>query len=102
MSIHGVDTVSLGSKNGIVTAALKIRESPGTSAQEITWQCDMPEGEPVKSIEKGKQLTVFARTKEKNKVGKWNNYWYYVMYNPDCEDSGSITGWVFGEFVKIK
>lgn len=60
----------------------------------------------------GFEFTVYARTKEKMKVDKWENYWYYVYndYLPEvhydqknnqpvsCE---APAGWVFGEFVKF-
>ena len=60
----------------------------------------------------GMNFTVYARTKEKAKVDKWENYWYYVYNNYSPEGSidpqtnealGCLApaGWVFGEFVKF-
>ncbi len=42
------------------------------------------------------RVMVLARTGEKDRVGKWNNYWRYV-------DVGGNTGvWMYGEFVRLK
>lgn len=109
LSIKGIDAVSMGAVQGTVTAALKIREAPDAAAKEISFSKECVDGEEVivKSIDKGTELIIYGRTKEMVKTGKWNNYWYYVkFYSNDCSDGVQIdyhiTGWVFGEFVKIK
>lgn len=102
--IKNVEGVSTGKKECIVTSPLKMREQPDTSAKEILLDiCVDGLHSSAKSIEKGKNLSIYARTKEKSTVGKWNNYWYYVEFNDSsCEDGAYNSGWVFGEFVKIK
>ena len=89
---------------GTVTTVLKIRENPDSSAKEIQFEtCPDDTQVMATSIDKGKELTIYARTKDKVKTGKWNNYWYYVGFNSsNCEGSDYVSGWVFGEFVKIK
>ena len=105
LSINGLNAVSMGSVSGIVTTNLKIREEPNSAAEEIhyTYNKDY-QYITAKSLDKGSELTIYARTKEKDKVGKWNNYWYYVGMPYDDGEGGDpvLTGWVFGEFVKIK
>jgi hypothetical protein len=102
--IKKAEAVSTGLKEGETTTALKVRETPGVSGREIVFDCEKPDGDTVtvKSLDKGKALTIFARTKEKEIVGKWNNYWYYVQFDIGKDCSGNTMGWVFGEFVKIK
>jgi len=58
-----------------------------------------------KSLPKGKKVYALARTISKMKVGKWNNYWYYISYeNAEMGRHGAEAkaenGWVFGEFLK--
>lgn len=105
LSINGLNAVSMGSVSGIVTTNLKIREEPKTEAEEIhfTYNKDY-QYITAKSLDKGSELTIYARTKDKDKVGKWNNYWYYVGMPYDDGEGGNpvLTGWVFGEFIKIK
>jgi hypothetical protein len=109
VKIKGIDAVSMGAVKGTVTAALKIREAPDAKAKEITFSKACVDGKEVeaKSVDKGTELIIYGRTKDMVKTGKWNNYWYYVkFYSNDCSDGVQIdyhvTGWVFGEFVKIK
>ena len=104
VSVNGIDAISTGVKKGTVTNVLKIRGAPNASAKEVNfYSCVSGETVTAKSIEKGKELTIYARTKEKEQVGKWNNHWYYIeFYSDNCEGPDSVTGWVFGEFVKIK
>lgn len=107
--INNINAVSTGSIEGITTTVLKVRETPGVSGKEKSFSCDYSDGENVsyKSLDKGKILKIFARTKDKDTVGKWNNYWYYVRFdiadnsNNDCYGDEGV-GWVFGEFVKLK
>jgi len=99
-----IEAVSIDKKNGIVTTALKVRESPDASAKEIKFgEANGSEWIELKSLKQGTDLIIYARTKEKVKVGKLNNYWYYVGFSTNgFEGSEDYKGWVFGEFVKIK
>lgn len=102
--INGLDAVSMGEVSGYTTSVIKVRCKPGTDAEEMTWagSCDSDSEVVFKSIKKDTGLVLIGRTKEKDKVGKWNNYWYYVKFSKDSPCGGSVEGWVFGEFVKIK
>lgn len=106
--VEGIDAIAMGEKSGTVTTPLKVREKPDTSAKEVTFcECADVDGltdcVKLKSLKNGTDLIIYARTKEKKSVGKWNNYWYYVEFSFNgCEGRDDYYGWVFGEFVKIK
>jgi len=53
----------------------------------------------VKALPTDIKLTILARTKKRERVGKWNNYWYYVEFETYFD---YMRAWVYGEFVKIK
>jgi hypothetical protein len=94
VSIKGIDAISTGiNKKGMVTSVLKIYEKPDSSAKEIIFSiCKDNVINDSRSIDKGKELTIYGRTKDKVKNGKWNNYWYYVSFNVDtCEDFVPVT-----------
>jgi len=98
LSIKGLNVLAMGMKKSMTTAVVKVRETPNVKGKEIHFSYeDYDTGETVtqKSISSNYGVTVLARTKEKDKVGKLNNYWYYVEFN------GNVRGWVFGEFIKI-
>jgi len=106
LTVNGLSVTAVGIKSAVTTAAVKVRETPGIKGKEMLFVYDEPFGgyvseksvssETVKAIQKNFPLTVLARTKEKDKVGKFNNYWYYVEFAIENR------GWVFGEFIKIK
>ncbi|HPS56789.1 MAG TPA: hypothetical protein PK514_01670 [Spirochaetota bacterium] len=102
ISIQGIDAVTMGVKEAVVTTILKMRETPDPNGKEIQITYvdsdDIAPAIVVKALPKGQRLLVLARTKEKSNVGKWNNYWYYVEF----ELYETRRAWVYGEFVKIK
>lgn len=102
--LNGFDVISMGEVSGLTTSVIKVRHKPGTNSGEKTWTgtCDSDSEVLFKSIKKDSGLVIVARTKEKDKVGKWNNYWYYVKFPIESTCGGSESGWVFGEFVKIE
>ena len=98
--IQGKDVVAMGAKQAETSTVVKVRETPSVKGKEIHYTYeDAMDTVTVKSLEKGKSLIVLARTKEKDKVGKWDNYWYYVEFETYIN---YMRGWVFGEFVKMK
>ena len=101
LSIKGIDASGMGVKEAATTAVVKVRESPGVNAKEIHYSYEDADGTTVnvKALPKDTTVIVLARTKEKDKVGKWTNYWYYVEFEKYF-DYGK--GWVYGEFVQIK
>jgi hypothetical protein len=100
-TIQGKEVTGMGAKEGSTTVIVKVREEPSVNAKEIhyTYEDAMEPPVTVKSLEKGKGLIVLARTKDKDKVGKWNNYWYYVEFETYID---YMRGWVYGEFVQMK
>lgn len=56
----------------------------------------------AQAIPAGTKVILLARTKQKVKVNKWENYWYYVRYQTGACIMGPVFmhSWVFGEFVK--
>lgn len=104
------DVVILGLKKGKVVEALKMREAPDTSSRY--YLVSRSDGKILRSLPKGTNLTIIARSKEKFKVSEWNNYWYLVRPTFDVSDSIIFEGdevaldpdwvdfWVYGEFVK--
>ncbi|HQO40048.1 MAG TPA: hypothetical protein PK986_06230 [Spirochaetota bacterium] len=102
VSIKGIEAVTMGIKEAVVTNPLKMRETPDRNGKEINiTNTDSDSEEPpvvVKALPKGHKLLVLARTKEKSIVGKWNNYWYYVEF----ELYETRRAWVYGEFLKFK
>lgn len=87
------------------TATVVLRSMPDTSAGYVTWFTQGKSGDPEarKNLLKGEKIKVLARTQKKMKVGKFNNYWYYVETDGISEFGGvslGIRGWAYGEFLK--
>ena len=100
LKINGRAAVAMGAKEGITTAVLKMRETPSSTAKEIHYTYDdVDETYTVKALPKDTSLIILARTKDTDKVGKYNNYWYYVEFERYFD---YMRAWVYGEFVKIK
>ncbi len=94
----GVAMVTMGMARGVTTAGVKMREKPSTNAKALEF-CDSPYGGATckPSVPEKTEVTVIARTREKETVQNWTNYWYLVnvgFFNPEV--------WMFGEFVKLK
>jgi len=86
--------ITIGMKKAITTSAVKIRKTPEAHGEELAYYSEIFAPEQ-KSVPKNATVTVVARTLEKEKVDKWENYWYYVHV-------GAPDGvWMFGEFVKF-
>ena len=98
--INGKEVIAMGAKEGSTTTVVKVREAPSVKGKEIHYTYeDAMDTVTVKSLEKGKALIVLARTRDKDKVGKSENYWYYVEFEKYID---YMRGWVYGEFVKMK
>ena len=101
LTINGIEASAFGAKEAVTTAIVKVRETPGVSGKEIHYSYEDMDGTVVniKALPKDASLIVLARTKEKDKVGKFNNYWYYVEFERYID---YMRGWVYGEFVQMK
>ncbi|MBR0154894.1 MAG: SH3 domain-containing protein [Treponema sp.] len=76
----GQGTITSGGAN------VNVRETPGTS------------GKLLGQIADGKTFIVTKRTAKKDRVGKEEDYWYYIS-TPGGED---VDGWIFGSSAKIE
>ncbi len=104
-----VNTVAL-KKTGTVIEPVVIRAKPGTDGARVkctisgfTCAAEMDpycQSGKTSAAPKDAGLNFSARTAEKVKVGKWENYWYKLN-----QDETGITcegeAWVYGQFVKL-
>lgn len=107
ININGEPAIVVPQKMAEITTRVVFRKKPGKSAKAL--RCENGSS----PLDTRMSLTVYARTKEKVKVDKWENYWYFLynnyspegIYNPEtgtaigCE---APPGWVFGEFLKFR
>lgn len=99
--LDGAAAITLKPGPNELTTAAVFRKKPAKSGAAIqcTYYNAEMNGNPKTGLPPG--FTVYARTKDKVKVDKWENYWYYV-FSPsyDTQTCNSQFGWVFGEFVR--
>lgn len=97
--------VALGNKLSTTIDNVRIRKGPGTEFDYMTYYYKEPQSGSIKSygsILSGVDIRVLARTTEKFKVNKWNNYWYYIEYKEPNESFLVYkTAWMYGEFIYI-
>ena len=99
LKITGRDAIAMGAIEGATTAVLKMRELPASNAKEVHYTYDdIDQTYTVKALPKDTKLVILARTKDRDKVGKYNNYWYYVEFERYFD---YMRAWVYGEFVNI-
>ncbi len=93
----GVPVVTMGLAKGVTTTNVKIREKPSINAKALEYVKAPYETDAVlQSVPANTEVVVIARTRDRDKVQSWNNYWYLVS-------SGFTTEvWMYGEFVKIR
>ncbi len=91
MKANKIEVITMGGVKYITTDNVKIREAPSIGSKSIKYVKAIDEGS-TEFIPKGTMVTVYARTKFKEKVKNWENYWYLI-------DVGWNKGvWVFAEF----
>lgn len=93
---QGTPVVTMGQKFGATTTVVKIRKAPSVTAPEVPYLAELFGGEEKPAVPAGTEIAVIARTKNKQTVDKWINYWYLV--NVGAREKV----WMFGEFVKLK
>jgi len=103
--IDGYMSVTIDSKEAKLTYNMKFREKPDLNGKIINYYRINPESddlmeEELKFVPKDTTIYVIARTKDKYKVDKWNNYWYYVEV-PDVYGFSRTKGWMFAEFIEF-
>lgn len=93
----GIPVVSMGMVKGMTTTNVKIREKPSVNAKAIEYIKEIysPDSS-LPSVPAKTEVIVVARTRDRDKVENWNNYWYLVSVGVNSEV------WMYSEFVKIK
>jgi len=93
----GVPVITMGLAKGITITNVKIREKPSVNSKSLEYYKEIygPGGE-YQSVPAKTEVVVIARTRDREKVQSWNNYWYLVSVGFNSEV------WMFGEFVKLK
>lgn len=105
--VEGEPVIILGKKFAELITKVVYRQKPSKQAKAL--RCESGSSPVVP----GMYLTVYARTRAKVKVDKWENYWYYVYNNYTPEgtmdpQTGQALGceappaWIFGEFLRFK
>ena len=98
--INGIEAISMGGKKGVTTENVRIRPKPTIDSKYLEYSNEIEGKLPY--YPKGWDVIIYARTLNKDKIGKWNNYWYYVELVCDSREMESGWVWVYGEFIKIK
>ncbi|HOD15235.1 MAG TPA: hypothetical protein PLA65_12240 [Spirochaetota bacterium] len=104
IKIGSTPAITTGRKSGTVTVNAKFRERPDTSSRALAcWILketpDAPEEVQLPYVPAGTVIGILARSENKMKVEKWNNYWYYVEVF-DAYRFNAQKAWMFGEFIK--
>jgi hypothetical protein len=93
----GIPVVTMGLVKGVTTTNVKIREKPSINSKSLDYNKDMYSPDTVQqSVPAATEVIVIARTRDRDKVQNWNNYWYLVSMGFTSEV------WMYGEFVKLK
>jgi len=101
--IENIPVVTMGRKRAKITADVKYRSQPNKGASTIECKLVQKQLKPSSSLAKESIIHVYARTKEKESIDKWSNYWYYVAPMYDMHDGESCKadfGWIFAEFTE--
>ena len=94
----GADITVLAPTKAKVTSCLKIREKPSLTATATPFRQPRPDDPGLEEkgcIPPGTEITVLARSTKKQKVQKWQNYWYVIEMPHNSHQ------WVFGEFLEL-
>ncbi|PJZ75285.1 hypothetical protein [Leptospira neocaledonica] len=104
--IEHVDGIMMGGRKAVTTDAVRFRDEPSINSKIINVNlttescCSDSVEKKYTSLQKDWNVVVIARTKEKEKIEKWENYWYYIaVYQSEFSQ---VYGWVFGQFIKIE
>ena len=97
----GLELISEGWEKAEIVTPAKFRSRPEKAAPTIAYDPGNGiEGSKPKTdvIPANATVSLIARTPEKHRVEKWENYWYLVeVYGLE-----NYRGWVFGELLKKK
>jgi hypothetical protein len=94
---RGMPVVTMGMAKGTTTSGVKIREKPSVNAKALEYNAELfAPDKTAQSVPANTEVVIIARTRDKDKVQSWNNYWYLVNVGV------TSNVWMYGEFVKIK
>lgn len=109
VSFKGEQVIYMGEQRATAKTALRVRSKPGTKGRIQMFRtfkegfgsdiCREGEYQETDAMRAGESFTVMARTEQKSKVGKAEDYWYYVTTFDGC--GRAIEGWSFGEFIEL-
>jgi len=96
--IGNIEVVTLGKTKGTLTANTKFKSLPHNSSKNQDCS-DFTQLTTRKysSISTNQEVQVIARTKDKFKVSKVEDYWYLIAIGPN-----SCEVWVHGQFLALK
>lgn len=104
-TFEGIEIHTLGLEKAIANSNVKFRIKPNTKSKTI--KCSIQDNlggqKEIDYIPKGIEIYLIGRTNEKEKVEKWENYWYLVSMSSNSYNACfADAGWVYGEFLEIK
>lgn len=99
-TVDGVEVVTTGGMSAVVSKNAKIRIKPDVKSQFIYFGVE-PGSDGLAYCPAGKELKILARTKDRVKLEKWNNFWYYAELT-SAGELGARYGWIYGEFLNFK
>ena len=76
----------------------RLRTGPGTKYPRIHYQVDLC-GKEFPYVPANYSVRIYARTKTKETIGKWTDYWYYVNASDQCNPGYH---WIFGALLNLK
>jgi hypothetical protein len=92
----GIPVVTMGQAKGSTTTSVKIREKPSINSKSLEYIKELFAPDSVQqSVPANTEVIMIARTRDRDKVQNWNNYWYLVNVGVMNEV------WMYGEFVKV-
>jgi hypothetical protein len=101
--INEFDAITLGRIRMIVKENLKFRKEPNQSSVTIKCNFILSGNSKVDFLPSRTIVHAIARTENKSKINRWNNYWFYVSVMYDMHDGESCEsdfGWVYSEFLE--
>jgi hypothetical protein len=94
--IGDIPVITLAQKAGTTIGKVKIRDKPSKSAKAITYFEYFSDLGNSAFVPNQTSLTAIARTTTKEKIDKYEDYWYYV-------NVGAKNGvWMYGAFIKFE
>jgi hypothetical protein len=90
---NNIPIVTLGNAQGKVLEPVVLREKPGIQYPKIDYVVNNYDGPIYSSLPTNTMITIHARTKNRDSVKNWNNFWLLISSG----DTRKV--WVYGEFI---